>query len=173
MPLDQIRSRRIHLGHDYWNQIRGERPMPARADFNPIDVPSLLPYIMLSDVFYDPLRIRYRLVGTRISEIEGQDLTGKWIDEDAWPEDLEAWYEDYRIVTQSRAPLFGRDDLVYPERSHIGYEWALLPLSNDGQTVNMILEVIVFEKEPELVHYPLKDRKAAKVRPLEADPSDG
>ncbi len=160
MPLEQIQNQRIHLGYDYWNQIRGERLMPSRADFSPMDVPRLLPYIILSEVFYDPLRIRYRLVGTRIAEIEGQELTGMWIDQDALPDDLEDWYEDYRIVTQSKAPLFGRDDLVYPERSHVGYEWALLPLSNDGQTVNMILEVIVFENEPALVNYPLKQRAA-------------
>ena len=67
---------------------------------------------------------RYRLVGTRIAEIEGQDMTGKWIDQDALPCDLEEWYKDYRIVTRMRAPLFGRDDMNYPERKNVGYEWA-------------------------------------------------
>ncbi len=49
--------------YDYWNKIRGSRKMPARADFDPIDLPKIIPFLSLEDVLYDPVRFQIRLVG--------------------------------------------------------------------------------------------------------------
>ena len=32
--------------YDHWNRIRGIRNVPNRSDFDPIDIPKLLPYII-------------------------------------------------------------------------------------------------------------------------------
>ena len=66
--------------------------LPTRAEFSPTHIPLRVPHFILSEVHHDPLRIRYRLVGTRITEVEGCDMTGLWIESDAPPEDLEDWY---------------------------------------------------------------------------------
>jgi hypothetical protein len=49
---------------DYWEQKRGARFAPARADIEPLDMVQALQRIMLADVTYDPLEFRYRLSGT-------------------------------------------------------------------------------------------------------------
>ena len=60
-----------------WDEIRGDRTMPSRRDFNPMAVPALLPYIFMDDVFRDPIRFRFRLVGTEIVRGIGFDPTGR------------------------------------------------------------------------------------------------
>ena len=158
LPLKRIKSKRIHLGVDYWNAIKGGKELPARRDFDPAAVPNLLPYIILCDFHYDPFRVRLRLVGTRIVELEGHDRTGCWIEEDAWAAELANWYDDYSHVVTTRQPLFGVDAFAYEDRTWVSYEWGILPLSNDGLTIDRALEFVVYENEPELVHYPLAER---------------
>ena len=49
-----------------WDGKRQGRGIPARADFDPLEIPPhILPGILLIDVAHDPLHFRYRLVGTR------------------------------------------------------------------------------------------------------------
>jgi hypothetical protein len=61
----------------HWIEIRGRRPAPLRADFDPLDVPTqLLPRVMMVDVFRDPLDFEYRLCGTALRARHGGELTG-------------------------------------------------------------------------------------------------
>jgi hypothetical protein len=56
--------------------------MPARADFDPITLPrALLPNMILLEVYQQPQRFRYRLMGTAVAEMLGEDWTGKYVDE--------------------------------------------------------------------------------------------
>lgn len=49
----------VQLFH-HWQTMRGTRPMPRRADFDPASLPLLLGNLILVDVLRDPLRFRYR-----------------------------------------------------------------------------------------------------------------
>lgn len=59
----------------FWNARRNGRPMPGRRDFRAEDLYPWMGNLALNDVQHDPLRIRARLVGTRIVEYEGTDYT--------------------------------------------------------------------------------------------------
>src|SRR3546814_19599704 len=61
-----ISSKRLQRLFDYWDRIRGERAMPSRVDIDPTDIPDLLPDVALFDVEWEPLALRYRLVGTAV-----------------------------------------------------------------------------------------------------------
>ena len=39
----------------YWLEKKGDRPMPGRRDLDPIEMPGLLPHVILLDVLHDPL----------------------------------------------------------------------------------------------------------------------
>jgi len=54
--------------------------MPRRGDLDPIEIPLLLPNIMLVDV-EEPRRFRYRLIGTDCTQSHGFDATGRYLDE--------------------------------------------------------------------------------------------
>jgi hypothetical protein len=96
----------------------------------------------LADVLPDPLGFRYRLSGTGISDIHGEELTG------LAPLDLKpAEYgrlidRHYRqcISERERRPLL---HLIVLDLAHHSRAYArlLLPLSNDGEQVDMLMTV--------------------------------
>src|SRR3546814_3129193 len=59
-----------------WNRHRGSRRIPARADFDPLELKMILPRLMLLEVVDDPPDFRYRLAGTASRELTGLDWTG-------------------------------------------------------------------------------------------------
>ena len=68
--------------------------------------PELLPYVLIADFETEPFRVRFRLVGTRLVESAGQDFTGRYLDEMAWPM-VEASLAVYRKVWETGKPAFG------------------------------------------------------------------
>ena len=125
---------------DYWQRKRGERLVPSRSDIEPLDLISALPRIMLADVLPDPLGFRYRLSGTGIASVHGEELTG------LAPLDLKPVEygqlidRHYRQCVFERRPLLHLIALDLAHRSR-AYARLLLPLSNDGDQVNMLMAV--------------------------------
>ena len=125
--------------YDYWNSRRGTRAMPARGDLDPVDLKAVLPLLMLIDVVPDERRYVYRLVGTREVEMRGSDPTGKAIKDAYYAESAEesTWYLDH--VVRTREPVLYRGT-YQPLSTRTQREDVLfLPLSKDGETVNMIM----------------------------------
>src|SRR4051794_10782916 len=83
--LEQATQAESRALYRYWQSLRRGRRLPARADVDPIEIPALLPNLILIDVEPSPLRFRYRLVGTRIvsyrAELQIPDHTGRYADE--------------------------------------------------------------------------------------------
>ena len=71
---------RLQEGLDYWCRKASGKSMPRRADIDPIDIPKLLPHVMLVDVLPSG-RYRYRLIGTENAEAHGVNATGRFLDE--------------------------------------------------------------------------------------------
>lgn len=128
----------------YWRARAGAKSIPARGDIDPmIDLGHLVQHMFLVDVEPDPLRFRFRLVGTDIVDHVGKDMTGKYLDElveyDAQYVRVKPDYETsvkLRTATVSPVRFLTKDGKHY-----INYERLLLPLSEDGRIVNMILGV--------------------------------
>ena len=70
----------IAMLSDYWDSLAGGEA-PERAQFRVEDVQPLLPFLMLCDFEFNPFRLRYRLSGTRIDEMTGMNLAGRYLDE--------------------------------------------------------------------------------------------
>src|SRR5215470_18008072 len=66
--------------HAYWLAKRGQRRMPSRWDIDPGNLRRLLRNLMLVDVLYNPIRFRYRLIGTNIVDAAGEDRTGQCLE---------------------------------------------------------------------------------------------
>ncbi|HVO00730.1 MAG TPA: PAS domain-containing protein [Candidatus Cybelea sp.] len=65
---------------EYWHRLAGGET-PERAQFRVEEVQPLLPYLMLCDFEPAPFRVRYRLSGTRVDEMTGMNLAGRYLDE--------------------------------------------------------------------------------------------
>lgn len=125
---------------DYWQWKRGQRFAPSRADIEPLDLIRALPRIMLADVLSDPPGFRYRLSGTRISDVHGEELTGLAPLELRPAEYGRLIDHHYRQCVSERRPLLHLIILDLAHRSR-AYARLLLPLSNDDNHVNMLMAV--------------------------------
>jgi hypothetical protein len=133
---------------DYWRTKRGTRAMPGRGDIDPTELREHLGNLLLIDVEHAPLRLRYRLLGTRITELMQRDNTGKYYDEIYGPDLLEAIYESFRWIFENRAPLRTHGEAFYPDKNFYAYEVLNLPLSHDGETIDMVLGELIFHLKP-------------------------
>ncbi len=112
--------------------------MPARADIDPLDLGGLLGNIALVLVRTEPPGFVYRVWPSNMVSYLGNEYQNKTV-KDLQPPDyasaVEGWYEQ---VVASRRPLHARQRVITPWIDAI-FEVIVLPLSNDGQTVNMLL----------------------------------
>lgn len=130
----------------HWRAMHPPGALPGRQHFDPLAVARFLPGIWLLDVQLYPFRLRYRLVGTRMVEGIGRDVTGQWMDE-AHPELVAnpAYLARYLAVCETGTPSWRRGRAQLAIRADFQtLENLLLPLASDGQTVDMILAFTLF-----------------------------
>jgi len=132
--------------YEYWKVIHPPGGLPGRQDFDPADIPDLLPNIWMLDVQHEPFRLRYRLVGTSIACSAPGGLTGRWLD-DVRPEitDMPGYFDRHRAVVETKIPSWRRG----PSRFQLDPAFAsldnlFLPMARDGQSVDMILAGTVY-----------------------------
>ncbi len=131
--------------YDYWDEKRRGRAMPARSDIDPLEMKRWLPGTALVNVTHNPpgastpYELRYRLIGTMPTKLRGQDVTGMKVEIGYFGASLEAALENYRLVIEEKTLVYDWDRT----RSSDGFareaETLLLPLSADGETVDMVL----------------------------------
>lgn len=126
----------------YWSGICGRRRMPARADFDPLDVRYALGYISLIEVHRDPLRFYFRLDGTKQVDLFGVDCTGRYLDEAMPPDHVTLAAASYSEAVARAEPLYHRRLIAFHERQ-IEYEVVILPFSNAGERVDLLMTGIV------------------------------
>ncbi|MDJ0945490.1 MAG: PAS domain-containing protein [Kiloniellales bacterium] len=122
----------------YWDRIRAGRAMPARADLDPSDIRTILPCVFLLDVARDPLDFRYRLIGTKMASHLNRDLTGTWMSEIPHQRPPSRIWSACARVVETRTPLSSDTPYVGKHHEYKKTEDLILPLSADGETVNML-----------------------------------
>ncbi len=123
------------------SKCRGGR-LAGRRDFDPLEMPQLLPHLTLFDVERDPLRFRIRLVGTAIVAAMGRDTTGLYLDQ---LERIESVAERARQLTLDKTPFYLAGlPLTWTHRDYRTYSVLGLPLASDGETVDMLLYSMIF-----------------------------
>lgn len=138
----EITSRLIAAIEAHWNRLRGERAMPRRDEIDPVDLAPWLPYVSIMEIHYDPFRVRYRVVGTEVARIVGEDFSSRWLDETGWePKSIALNRLLYEKVAATKRPLYGLSMVSFGGREDWIFEWVLLPLSGDGERVSHCLSL--------------------------------
>ena len=148
-PIAEARSPLIRQLYDYWHGKCCGRSMPARADIDPLDIPVLLPYLILVDVLPPDGRLKVRLMGTWIVNMFGHDYTGRFLDEVDLGEARDEILREYAEAAALARPVCS--DHWYRSLGDQLYdiERLILPLSTDGTTVSMLLIILEFtERRP-------------------------
>ncbi|MFD2261739.1 PAS domain-containing protein [Lacibacterium aquatile] len=144
-------SPRIRRFYSYWESRRNGRLMPTRGDINPADIADLLPYIVLTEVLNEAPYLIYRLVGTKQVAMRGRDPTGMPVISNHLGHHI-AFAPDeiilnYRFAIEKRQPIYDYYPLTGPDTGDTSFEAGpvkeigtlLLPLSADGERVNMVI----------------------------------
>lgn len=141
--LDQPLLRRLL---DYWERARGAGRWLRQADLRPEEFAFALPYIALIErPPADGPGLRIRLVGEEIRNEAVGYLRGALI------EDIEpAWYREhliqrYRAVFGSGETSIEAVHVVYDVRNYY-YHRLMLPLTIDGERVDIILVATIYTK---------------------------
>lgn len=136
-------------GFDYWAAKRGERLMPARADIDPLEIVSILPNVVLMDVLRDsrpgwPLDFRYRVMGTAVDAHMSRRFTGVAMSEVPHQQPDSTLFRNFAQVVETREPHFHRVPYVGPHRDFLSVVDLVMPLSSDGDDVDMLMSVVDF-----------------------------
>ena len=126
-----IRSDVLRRLADYWRQLSAPRRAPARADFDPLDVPYALGYVSIVEVQRDPLRFYFRLDGTKQVELFGIDCTRRYLDETMPKDHAALTVRTHLEVMETAAPQCHLRKVRFHERI-IDYEILILPFRGDG-----------------------------------------
>lgn len=134
IAVDDLRSQRILRFAAYWEAKKAGRTLPSRQDIDPMELRDLLPYLMVVEIEEQPFRVLYRLAGTKVVEMNGIELTGRYLDE--FTSD-EATYADkgiaaYRSAWEHQRAVFGTYDWPTPSGEKYRVEFAIFPVTQEG-----------------------------------------
>lgn len=128
---------------DYWKSKKGKRLAPTRADIDPVDIPRILPRVMLVDVettAQGEPDFRYRLSGTGIRDVHGYDATG------LRPRELtpaiygQLIHAHYRAAVEARQPLAHVIAMITNKKQR-SYARIILPLANEEGKIDKLMTV--------------------------------
>jgi hypothetical protein len=143
----------------HWKALRtkarktrnGAVQLPQRSELDLVVLRKQLPQISLIEVVHNSSDIdfKHRLAGTGLYHAYGQEITGKALKE-IYPQDqyLE-WNNALALIVKSAKPNVGIHSLAWRGTENLFLFWLRLPLSNQGQGVDMILghDIIMGQKE--------------------------
>jgi hypothetical protein len=142
-----------HL-YDYWSAKRGARGLPRRIDIDPVELPApLWPHLLLQDVYHEggKVRFRYRVVGQHFQDQIGRYVTWTYSDIALAPLGSYAHYVIDVFAESVRAGLPSYSENIFTptgQRATTLTRRLVLPLSSNGEAVDMVLSGHVFEYPP-------------------------
>jgi hypothetical protein len=130
----------------YWLSIHPARGvLPGRQHLDPVAVPKLLPWLWLIEFERNPLRFRYRLMGTEQVVAIGRDGTGKWLDEVHPGFAASSAYPQFVAAVERGESGFHKGAAINArERSWMSVERLVLPMAKNGRDVDLLLGMSVF-----------------------------
>jgi len=133
---------RLRAFYDYWRGRAPDGLLPGRQHIDPLDIPALLPDLVLFDVVESggALRFRVRVAGgTLVELVGGTNPTGRFIDEFVAQNRRDTLNAAYASVVRDRNAHFWESQLWTPGREFVRVQRLALPLARDGQAVDMVI----------------------------------
>jgi hypothetical protein len=159
LDIENIELPTLCRFYQYWRERCQGRFAPARADIDPTDLTYILPRLLMFDVLDEGADFRVRLAGSGTFNLHGRDITGMRLSEFRPPAFRDAVMASYRQIVQERRPLYLRNAYWQYGVEINAYHVLRLPLSADGEHVNIILVGEDYRgREAELVKIMTEDK---------------
>ena len=143
-PAEERVTQRLR---DYWNTLRGGQQFPSRANFRMEAVTGLGPNAFALDLAQgadDPV---FRFVGKALSDDCGKDFTLKPLSAVPPHTLLAEVARRYTDVVDRKTPVEFAEEHVGADGSTALFRGAMLPFSEDGQTLDFIVGAITYKKK--------------------------
>ena len=137
------------LYEDWRARLKGGR-FPKRSAFDPADLAYILGGLSLFEVHREPLRFRCRVHGTSVAGILGHEFTGKFLDQGAGGKYLDLVRAHFVDVVTTERPSLALHEDVIDGFTVWAAEALVLPLSRDGDALDLLLSAVVHHKRAEL-----------------------
>lgn len=120
----------IVRARDYWQSRRNGRPMPNRADLNPVAMRSFTEHVGLIEIRHEPDSDYFiRRAGLKWEAVFGP-ITGRFIHEFLPPEIESRWRQVFDTVYNAAAPLRVTTDIRFQRKSWLEAELFVAPLGD-------------------------------------------
>ncbi len=126
-----------HL-YDYWISKKEGNRLPSRQHLEPTEIPRLLSVIGLLDVL-DCDDFRYRLIGTSMVAFFGQDFTNTLVSVSKVGNYGNVLSDLYSVTRDEKVPVYSVSQFLFESRAPVQMYRLILPLSSDGNNVDMLL----------------------------------
>ena len=133
----------------YWDAKRGARAMPSRNDIKPSELREHLGWVNMAEVLPGMEDFRFRLVGTLVTQYFLRDSTGKTISEAFAPGGegaVKGVKAIFRKTARDKVPMRVFGDAGWIASGYEQFDSIYLPLSDDGETCNLVLNAFVFDR---------------------------
>ena len=125
--------------HGLWLANRGASEMPTWMSMSALLPTSLLPLTILFTVNREPFDFRYTEIGSRIRAICNADYTGRLMSELPHQRPPSKVWDHLSAAFDARAPVRGALPYVGRSRELSSIYHIVLPLADDGETVDRLL----------------------------------
>ncbi len=129
----------LNQAYALWLAARGRAEMPARRGLDERHPGLLHAQTLLFSVARDPLDFRYKLIGSRIQAILNTDYTGMTLSQVPHQRSPSLVWDHLSAAVDARAPVKGVVPYVGRSRDVGGVYHIVLPLADDGETVDHLL----------------------------------
>jgi hypothetical protein len=118
--------------------------LPGRQHIDPVEIPDLLPFLLLADVITQSdgeTQYRVRLSGTSVNALRQLNGTGKLLRDIMADSNQIEILRDFDEVLATRQPQYRRRQVTLPGGESVAYARVAFPLARDGERIDMMILV--------------------------------
>jgi hypothetical protein len=130
--------------YDYWRSRCRDGALPSRRDIDPLDIPDLLANVFMLDVIGDAEDFVFRLAGSLVEEAFSMPLRGRSIAEIQKAAGTPIPVAQHVEVARGGGPRYREGSMLVAGREHWRTHRLLLPLSSDGDRVDVLMGGAIF-----------------------------
>jgi len=115
--------------------------VPDRTDLNLADLADIAPNLVMLEKVEDDGGFRSRLFGSAVTQITGEERTGKTLDELGNPETRtrERWMMVMKEAARTNHPIFVKMRGSRDQTAHLLFHAIVLPLTNGGTDIEQFI----------------------------------
>lgn len=132
MSTSSVHHRINEQLRQYWDSLRGDRPMPLESDINIADLKEIWDYCFLVNVNGD--RFAYSYLGPQLIEAYGDDFTGREIAQTLLEPHPHSLFDSFKDVAANAQPKIDESEFTNSRGTLVKYRSCILPLGSRGHT---------------------------------------